>query len=216
MTAASCPSSLAFAINARSVSRIPVTLLTGLPGSGKTSALRAWLERHTALSTLVIASDYSSLALEHPLMALYRETGQDHNAGCLCCAPQSDLARTLREAPWRFARAGVRQFEQIVVETGGTADPTGFAQWLADDTRLSRLYQLAGVGVTRDARLHRADPDTAALAHRQLAAADTILLTHDDQVSPDVLAHTVQQLHAQYPAARVQRAPRGVSAADWF
>lgn len=198
------------------MTRLPVTLLTGLSGSGKTSALRAWLNHHAAIPTLVIASDYSSLTLEHPLMALYRETSQDHNAGCLCCAPQSDLARTLREAPWRFARAGMRQFEQIVVETAGTADPTGFAQWLAEDTRLSRLYVLAGVAVTLDARLSEAARDASSLAHRQLTAANTVLLTHGDLLPPASLAQTVQQLQHRYPAVCVHLAPHGASSTPWF
>ncbi len=90
---------------------IPLVLLTGFLGSGKTTLLNRLLAQPDMADTLVIINEYGAASLDHLLVAHSAEQQVIELAsGCVCCTLRSDLAQTLRDAPWRFARGGRRQF----------------------------------------------------------------------------------------------------------
>jgi len=194
---------------------IPVTLLTGFLGSGKTTLLNRLVRQPAMRGALVIINEFGSIGLDHLLVAHTAETIVEMNSGCLCCTIRGDLARTLREALWRFSRSGRRQFDRVVIETTGLADPAPILHTLMADAVLLRHYRLDGVVTTVDL-VNGADTlDRQPESVRQAAVADVLLLTKGDLAPPESVAALQARLHALNPAAR-QRIVRdgGIDAAD--
>ena len=105
-------------------SPIPISVLTGFLGSGKTTVLRH-LVREGALSrTLVLVNEFGEVGLDHHLLTpIDDDTLVALDSGCICCTIRADLAQALSEAPWRYSREGKRWFDRVIIETTGIADP---------------------------------------------------------------------------------------------
>jgi len=117
---------------------IPVTLLTGFLGSGKTTVLnhlvqQPELEQPELADALVIINEFGEMALDHLLVAHSTESlVMERSSGCLCCTIRGDLVQTLRDISWRFSRNGERQFRRVLIETTGLADPAPILHYLDD------------------------------------------------------------------------------------
>ena len=134
--------------------------------------------------TLVVINEFGAVGLDHHLVSHTSDSFVMMDSGCLCCTIRSDLADTLANAHWRYARDGQCWFDRVVIETTGLANPVPIAGTLLADPRLLALYRLAGVTTTIDACL---GPETLAAqpeAVLQLALADRVLLTKGDIANP--------------------------------
>ena len=100
---------------------IPITVLTGFLGSGKTTVLDH-LSRAGALArTLVLINEFGEVGLDHELLTpIENDTLVAVDSGCICCTIRADLVQTLSEAPWRYARGGERWFDRVIIETTST------------------------------------------------------------------------------------------------
>lgn len=157
--------------------RIPVVLVAGLPGSGKTAWLNRVLNQPGLADSLVIADPFSVAALTHPLVAPVQDDDTPApEGGCLCCTLRQDLVRTLVNALWRFSRDGKRQFRRVFIETGGAADPAAIVEALRSVLALARSYRplevVTLVNGATDAGSLLADP----VSHAQVAAAQRLVL----------------------------------------
>jgi G3E family GTPase len=165
-------------------SLIPVSVLTGFLGSGKTSLLNRLVQTPGMNRVLVIINEFGEIGLDHDLIA---RTSEDlvveMMGGCLCCTIRGDLLATLRDAPWRFARDGLCWFDRVLIETTGLADPAPILHTLMTDSHLTSLYRLDGVITTVDAATGMATLDRQDEAVKQAAVADRILLTKTDLVT---------------------------------
>lgn len=164
--------------------RIPVTLLTGFLGSGKTTVLNHLVKQPEFSDALVIINEFGEIPLDHLLVA--HSTEQvilDVSNGCVCCTVRADLVRTLQDIPWRFARQGRRQFGRVLIETTGLADPAPIIHTLLNHPRIAAAYRLDGVVATVDAATAGPTLDRHALAVRQVAMADVLLLTKAELIS---------------------------------
>ena len=104
--------------------RVPVSVLTGFLGSGKTTVLNHLIQQPELSRTLVIINEFGEIGLDHDLVAKSSEdVVVEMSSGCLCCTIRGDLAQTLREAPARFTQGEKPWFERVVIETTGLADP---------------------------------------------------------------------------------------------
>ena len=129
-----------------SKSAIPITVLTGFLGSGKTTVLRYLAELGVLNRTLVLVNEFGEVGLDHELLApIDDDTLVAVESGCICCTIRADLVQTLSEAPWRYARGGSRWFDRVIIETTGIADPAPILQTILGDEKVSQQYALASV-----------------------------------------------------------------------
>ncbi|MBO9580182.1 MAG: GTP-binding protein [Sphingobium sp.] len=181
---------------------IPVSVLTGFLGSGKTTVLNRLVRSPAMHRALAIINEFGAVSLDHDLIARSDENlVVEMMGGCLCCTIRGDLLATLRDAPWRFARDGNCWFDRVVIETTGLADPAPILHTLMTDDHLATLYRLDGVITTVDAATGMATLDAQEEAVRQVAVADRILLTKLDLVSAEMRLEIEARIAALNPSA---------------
>jgi G3E family GTPase len=122
---------------------IPVTILTGFLGSGKTTLLKHILTAQHGKKIAVIENEFGEEGVDNDLLLQNeQENIVEMNNGCLCCTVRGDLVRIMGQLYAR-KKAGELNFERVVIETTGMADPGPVAQTFFVDDEV-----LASVGVT--------------------------------------------------------------------
>lgn len=184
---------------------IPVTLLTGFLGSGKTTLINRALQEVQMADTLVIINEFGQTALDHHLVAHSQENViEAMGSGCLCCTIRRDLVQTLRDITWRFSRAGQRQFRRVLIETTGLANPAPILHTLLSEPQLAGKYSLAGVVTVVDLEHGLDTLARHAEAQRQVAVADLLLLSKRDRVDEQAEAALRKHLLGLNPLAQQQ------------
>lgn len=185
-------------------SRIPVTLLTGFLGSGKTTVLNHLLHRPELSDTAVIINEFGEIGIDHLLVEEVSENLRVLNSGCLCCTVRGDLVDTLQELDARRTRGEVPAFSRVVIETTGLADPAPVLHTLMVDPEVVCRYRLDGVVTTVDAVNGEVTLDRHFEAVKQAAVADCLLLTKTDLVATGAIGALTTRLRALNPTARMQ------------
>jgi G3E family GTPase len=167
-----------------SCQRTPVTILTGYLGAGKTTLLNRILQGTHGMRIAVIENEYGEIGIDHELVINSEEEIFEMNNGCICCTVRGDLIRILGRLLKRK-----QQFDHILIETTGLADPGPVVQTFFVDEDLQEKLQVNAVVTLVDARhigLHLEDSNEA---REQIAFADVILLNKCDLVGePELLA----------------------------
>ena len=165
--------------------RIPVTLVTGFLGSGKTSLINAALHAPEMSRTVVVVNEFGEVGLDHKLIAQSNDAVIILENGCLCCTVRSDLVSTLNSLYHSRQRGEIPAFENVVIETSGLAEPGPILQAFLSEPTLDGLYRVANVITLVDAVNWRSTWEAHDEAVRQVAFADHILLTKLDLVAGD-------------------------------
>ncbi|GGJ87123.1 CobW family GTP-binding protein [Pseudomonas matsuisoli] len=181
---------------------IPVTLLTGFLGSGKTTVLNHLVQQPELSDALVIINEFGEMALDHLLIAHSTENVVEQmSSGCLCCTIRGDLVKTLRDITWRFSREGERQFGRVLIETTGLADPAPIIHTLMTDHYIASRYRLDGIVTVVDLAVGSDTLDRHNEAIKQAAMADTLLLSKSDLTTSENRIALMQRLDAINPSA---------------
>lgn len=183
--------------------RLPVSLLTGFLGSGKTTVLNHLVQQPELAKTIVIINEFGEIGLDHELVEQSSEGMLLLQSGCLCCTIRGDLIDTMRSLFLRRVRGEVPEFDRVVIETTGLADPAPILHTLMTDPLIAARYRLDGVITTIDAANGQQTLDRQAESVKQAAMADRLLLTKTDLVEPDAVAALTQRLNALNPGAPV-------------
>jgi len=125
------------------------------------------------------------------------------SSGCLCCTIRKDLVQTLKDITWRFSIRGERLFDRVLIETTGLADPAPILHTLIGNESVIKHYRLDGVVTTVDAVNGLATLDAQVEAKRQLAVADTILLTKSDLSEASAVDSLTARMSLLNPGAPV-------------
>jgi len=190
--------------------QIPVSLLTGFLGSGKTTVLRHLVRQPVLRRTAVVINEFGEIGLDHELIASSTEDTVVLNSGCLCCSIRSDLSDTLRRLFLQRVRDEIGAFDRVVIETTGLADPAPILHTLMTDPLVSARYRLDGVITVVDA-VHGWDTlDRQPEAVKQVAVADRLLLSKTDLVDQPSLVRLSDRLKGLNPAAPRAAAAHGV------
>jgi G3E family GTPase len=190
--------------------KIPVTVITGFLGSGKTTLLNHLLSRPELARSAVIVNEYGEQGIDHDLLRFAREKVLLLENGCVCCALRGDLQQTLRDLFLTRRQGEIGNFERVLLETTGLADPAPVLQTLLSDALLLGQFRLNGVVTCVDAYHAPGQFKTHPEAVKQAALADRVVITKADQVSADALAALRVTLADLAPLASIGLAPHGV------
>jgi G3E family GTPase len=180
------------------VSALPISIVTGFFGSGKTTLLSRLLRDPVLARTAVIVNEFGEVGLDHLLVEASDEEIVLLEGGCLCCKVRGDLVRTAGELLARRAR-GASDFERIVVETTGLADPAPILQALMTDREIGEALRLESVIATVDCAAGGATLDAHPESVKQVALADRIVLTKTDLADPGALGERLRRLNPAAP-----------------
>ena len=190
-------------------SLIPVTLLTGFLGSGKTTVLNHVLKQPDMAATAVIVNEFGEIGLDHLLVESATEDVVLLNSGCLCCTVRGDIVNTLTDLFVGRVKGRVPYFTRAVIETTGLADPAPVLHALFSDPIVAERYMIDGVVTTVDAVNGAGTLDRQPEAVKQAAVADRLIVTKSDLAEPAALAALEARLRALNPGAPLLHAAHG-------
>ena len=162
---------------------VPVTVLTGFLGSGKTTILSRLVRDPAFTDTAVILNEFGEVGLDHLLVETSGETVIDLSCGCICCTIRGDLVETLADLRIRREQGRLRPFARVVIETTGLADPAPIVHTLMQEASVFDHYRLAGVVAAIDSVTAMQTLDRQPEAVRQVALADTLAITKTDMAA---------------------------------
>ena len=176
--------------------RLPVTVVTGFLGAGKTTLIRELLTKPEGANTAVIVNEFGEVGIDDALLRSSSDATVLLGNGCLCCAIRTDLQETLRTLFAERGRGGVPSFERVIIETSGLADPGPVLQTIASDRALGDVYHLQGLVAVVDAPGGAGNLDHAPEARHQIALADRIVVTKTDLADAARAAELTERLRA--------------------
>ncbi len=193
---------------------IPVTILTGFLGSGKTTLLNRILKEPHGHRIAVIENEFGETGIDNELLVQDSdEQIVEMNNGCICCTVRGDLVRILGELHDK-RQAGQLQFDHVIIETTGLADPAPVAQTFFVDDHIAQRYVLDAIVTMVDARHAPGQLDEHHEAQEQVGFADRILITKTDITGAEDLAALRQRLVNMNPRAKIGLARHGVSSIE--
>jgi G3E family GTPase len=186
---------------------IPATILTGFLGSGKTTLLKRVLTEQHGHKIAVIENEFGEENIDNEI--LVDDAGKEQilqlSNGCVCCTIREDLRSTLASLAEK-KRKGELNFERVVIETTGLADPGPVAQTFFMDDEIAESYLLDSILTLVDAKHAEGQLDSRQEARRQVGFADQIFISKSDLVEPgavDALAHRIKHMNPRAPQRTV-------------
>ena len=200
--------------NKKDDERIPITVLTGFLGSGKTTLLNHILTQNHGKKIVVIENEFGEIDIDGEIVHREKSETEDIlllNNGCLCCSVRGDLVEMLTKL--HDTRKG--EFDHVVIETTGLANPAPIIQTFYLEHALLENFRVDGVVTLVDAKhahlhLDEVKPDGVVNeALEQIAFADRIVLNKTDLVTEETelngLHRRIREINA---LAEIQRATK--------
>ena len=189
--------------------RIPVTVVTGFLGAGKTTLIRRFLQSPEGQGTAVIINEFGAVGIDD---ALVRDSAEETvllGNGCLCCITRTDLQVTLRRLVFDRERGTVPPFARILIETSGLADPAPILQTFSTDRALGGEFHIDVLLAVVDAVNGDATLDDAVEARKQVILADRLIVSKTDLADAAAVARLTQRLQHLNPRAAIDVAVSG-------
>jgi G3E family GTPase len=190
------------------MSGIPVTVLTGFLGAGKTTLLNRLLRRPELARTAVLINEFGEIGLDHLLVERVEGDVVLLASGCLCCTVRGELVESLNRLAVQ-RQGGALDFDRVVIETTGLADPAPILHTLMGDPGVLRHYRLDGIVTVVDAVNGSATLDAQPESVKQVAVADRLVLSKTDLAAPEAAASLRARLARLNPAAPLIAADQG-------
>jgi G3E family GTPase len=189
--------------------RAPVTVVTGFLGAGKTTLVRRFLATPEGAGTAVVVNEFGSVGIDDALIRGSTDEVTLLGNGCLCCNTRSDLQVALRNLVAERAQGTVPQFQRILIETSGLADPGPILQTFATDRALGSEFHVEVVVAVIDATNGLATLGWSAEARKQVILADRLVIAKTDLARKQDVARLTARLRALNPRASVHAAVDG-------
>lgn len=191
-------------------SRLPVALLSGFLGSGKTTLVNALLRDPRMAGTAVAVNEFGEVPLDRDLI----DHGADKTVvmanGCLCCNLAGDLEDAVMRLFSRREDGEVPRFQRLVIEPSGLSDPAPIAQSVLRNPVISRAMRLEAIVTTVDSLFGEAQLARHPETRKQVALADRLVLTKADLTAPDCIERLRLVLRDHNSSAPILMAGRGV------
>ena len=188
------------------MSLIPATIVTGFLGSGKTTLLKRVLTEAHGQKIAVIENEFGDENIDNEILVQdSNEQIIQLNNGCVCCSIREDLRTTLSDLAEK-KRKGELDFDRVVIETTGLADPGPVAQTFFMDDEIAESYLLDSILTLVDAKHADEQLNTRQEARRQIGFADQIFISKADLVDDatlQALIHRVKHMNPRAPQHKV-------------
>ena len=188
--------------------RIPVTVVTGFLGAGKTTLVKRFLASPEGRGTAVIINEYGAVGIDDALVRSSSDEVALIGNGCVCCITRSDLQVALRRLVTERERGKVA-FKRVLIETSGLADPGPILQTFATDRALGGEYYVEVVATVIDATSGLATLGWSAESRKQAILADRLILSKTDVADQDVTQRLLARLRELNPHAAIETAVEG-------
>jgi G3E family GTPase len=188
---------------------IPVSIITGFLGSGKTTLLNRLLKRPEMNRVAVVVNELGEIGVDNDLIEVSSEQMMQLNNGCVCCVLRGDLQETLRDLFIKRRNGEILDFDRVVIETTGLADPAPVLQTLITDSMLLEQYRLDCVVTLVDAVNSPGQLTQFSEPVKQVALADRLIITKSDLVGEKQVAELTARLKEINPKAPVRVALHG-------
>ena len=186
------------------MSLIPATILTGFLGSGKTTLLKRVLSEAHGQKIAIIENEFGEENIDNDiLVSESKEQIVQMSNGCICCTIREDLREALQLLAAK-KRKGLLDFDRVVIETTGLADPGPVAQTFFMDEEIAESFLLDSILTLVDAKHAQAQLDDRQEARRQVGFADQIFLSKTDLVDQDQTDALIHRLKHMNPRAPIQ------------
>ncbi len=182
---------------------IPVSVITGFLGSGKTTLISRLLQSPDLADTAVIINEFGETELDHTLIAASSENILKLMNGCICCTIREDLALELRNLFHMRAVGDLPRFDRVLIETTGLADPVPIVHTLMANTELRKAYRMQSVVTLVDALAGERTVADQPVSRRQVAIADQVLVTKTDLVEKEAAEPLLSTLRELNPSANL-------------
>jgi len=196
--------------------RIPVTVVTGFLGAGKTTLIRRFLESPEGQGTAVIVNEFGAVGIDDALVRDSAEQTVLLGNGCVCCITRSDLQLALRQLLIDRERGLVPGFVRIVIETSGLADPAPILQTFSTDRALGGEFHIDVLLAVVDAVNGEANLKTTAEARKQVILADRLVISKSDLAGAAEVKLLIRHLQELNPRAAIDVAVAGALDPDQF
>jgi G3E family GTPase len=190
--------------------KLPVVLVTGFLGSGKTTLISRLLRHPELGETAVIVNELGEVAIDHHLLRRVDERTLVLKSGCVCCSLRGDLADELQDLLSRRTRGEIPPFARVIVETTGLADPAPIVYTLLSEPVVRHHYRLESVVTTVDAVHGIREPESV----KQASVADRLVVTKTDVAEPGAVRKVEEHLARLNPAAPIVEAVFGAIEPD--
>lgn len=189
--------------------RIPVSVVTGFLGAGKTTLVRSFLQTEEGRGTAVVVNEFGATGIDDALLRASADDTVLLGNGCLCCTVRTDLQIALRKLVADRERGDAPDFRRIVIETSGLADPSPILQTFATDRALGTEFHVEAVVTVADAATGEATLGWSAEARKQAILADRLVVTKTDLVAENATSALIARLRELNPRASIDRAVNG-------
>jgi G3E family GTPase len=194
--------------------RIPVLLVTGFLGSGKTTLVNRLLKTRAFARAAVVVNEYGEVSIDHLLVTAPRKLVRVVDSGCLCGHVHEEIATSLLDLYGQRGRAPDLDFDFVLIEMSGLADPVPVIQLLLTDHHVSSVYELRTVVALADGVHGIGQLAQHRESMKQAAVADTIVISKSDIADCATLDALSAQLAAINPGARQMRVAHGALTAE--
>jgi G3E family GTPase len=191
--------------------RIPVYVVTGFLGSGKTTLVREFLKTPEGANTAVVINEFGAVGIDDALVrAATDEKTVLLGNGCVCCNTRSDLQIALRGLVADRERGAIPHFQRIIIETSGLADPGPILQTFASDRALGGEFHVEAAVTLVDAVSAQETLDWSVEARKQIILADRLVIAKTDLATAPKIELLKDRLTELNPHAAIETAVNGV------
>jgi G3E family GTPase len=186
--------------------RIPITLLTGFLGAGKTTMLNRLLSDPDSGQIAVIVNEFGEIGIDGDLIVRRDEEMMELSNGCICCEGKDDLVGALYSLYKK--RLGLEKpkisFDRVIIETTGLADPAPLAQLFFTDMNLCLTFQMDAIVTMVDLGNVITQISHSEEAKKQIAISDKIILNKRDLVTQDEFDNVYAKIRSLNPLCPIE------------